>query len=81
MSTHQTGETIATKIENRLAAKGMTRAALIRSTGIPKSTFERHMVKGGTTFTVQQVFAIAGSLGVQPSAIMPDEVAARAIAA
>ncbi|HEY4598896.1 helix-turn-helix transcriptional regulator [Corynebacterium sp.] len=74
MNTHQTGDTIATKIENRLAAKGMTRAALVRGSGIPKSTFERHMANGGSTFTIRQVFAIASALGVQPPAIMPAEL-------
>lgn len=80
MSTHKTGDTIAKKIENRLAAKGMTRAALIRAAGIPKTTFERHMANKGITFTVAQVFAIADSLEVHAADIMPtldnEEVAA-----
>ena len=74
MITSHTGETIAKKIENRLAAKGMSRAALIRSAGIPRSTFERHMVNGGTTFTIQQVLAVADALGVAPADILPDSL-------
>ena len=70
----------AKKIENRLAAKGMTRAALIRAAGIPKTTFERHMANKGITFTVAQVFAIADSLEVHAADIMPtlhnEEIAA-----
>ena len=71
---------IADRIENLIAAKGVTRKHVMDHAGMSRSTFDRTMA-GGRSFTIAQLVSIAGALGVHPAELFPPELTVKALAA
>lgn len=50
----------------------MSERGLVRVTGIPRDRL-RSRLKGHLSFTVTELFAVAGALGVSPKDLLPEE--------
>lgn len=71
---------IANRITNALIIKGMNLRSLSRAAGISYQTLRRSLQQNRPdrrSFTFQEFHQIATALAVQPSTLLPDELAAR----
>ena len=62
---------IANRITNALIVKNINVRAVSDQTGISYPTLRRSL-KGGRSFTITELTKIAATIGVQPSALLPD---------
>lgn len=72
MTTTQAPEAaeLARKIEDRIAAKGVSRKSIYTKAGMSRDSFERSM-SGTRSFTMIEIMNIAASLGVMVRDILP----------
>jgi len=68
------GEEIAQRVVSAMKTAGLSERGLVRATGIPRERL-RSRLKGQLSFTVTELFAVAGALGVSPKDLMPEEEA------
>lgn len=73
MTTTQAPEAaeLARKIEDRMAAKGVSRKSIYTKAGMSRDSFERSMV-GTRSFTVIEIMNVSAALGVMVRDILPD---------
>lgn len=74
---------VADRIMNAMIVKGLTLKALSDATGISYSTLRRSLHQSRPdrrSFSFREFHQIADALNVQPSTLLPDELAARSAA-
>lgn len=76
MNNTDTRSVVAAEVRASLARKGESAAWLAEATGISKAALSRKL-RGDTSFTVEEVVAVAVALSVDPVILLPAaEVAA-----
>lgn len=66
---------VAAKVRGVMAESSVTQATLADRMGIPQQRLSRRL-SARIAITVDEAYEIAAALGVEPSAILPTEVAA-----
>lgn len=74
--TQAAGVSIAQKIENHLAAKGIPRTDIHAAAGISRPTFNAKMADA-SRFTVNELIRIAARIGIPTYEILPEELTRR----
>lgn len=62
---------VAVAVTEAMRAAGQTQLALSDHTGIPRTTLIRRL-NGHSAFTVDELWAIAGFLNVEPASLLPE---------
>lgn len=75
MVTPPTTLTVAERVRSAMVEKGLTPKGLADDAGIPRTTLNRRLT-GKSSFTLNELDAIAPSLGVTAADLLADEVAA-----
>lgn len=73
IDTQAAAVSIAQKIENHLAAKGIPRTDIHAAAGISRPTFNAKMADA-SRFTVNELMRIAARIGIPPCEILPEEL-------
>jgi transcriptional regulator with XRE-family HTH domain len=68
-------ERVAAKVRGVMGEARISQTALAERLGIPQQRLSRRL-SGDVSMTLDEVYAIAGALGVEPSAFLPVEDAA-----
>lgn len=63
----------ADKVAAAIARSGQSIAGVAESTFIPRSTLQRKLA-GKSKFTIDDLYAIATTLGVSTRSLLPDEI-------
>lgn len=75
MDTTEYTKAVAASVDHLMDEAGVSLLSLSTKTGIPRTTLRRRVL-GHTSFTVQELAAIAATLGTSVEDLLPKDIAA-----